>query len=485
MSNVLYRFRSTNNLLGNYKELENQEIYFADPEQLNDPMEGYKDIFWAGDAVVWENLLKHYLRCLKDCYSVLAIRGNDYTIGRKDIGVFNNRNSFPTPIYERIYKEICVLFFGNKLAESAAVDLSGRKNPIRRDELVFHLRRLHYIGLEAIRDAFETHGLIPKKTSSTSSKFLPIELFDHSIPNLFNQAENEHPGIPGLAEKLCAASSNLSSQLDLIIRYQKEGQEGKANKLFLLSEFPEAYVYELEQLVYPDWYAACFMSECSNSSVWGHYGDNHKGICLIFNVGSAKDNKGLSLYRAKSLSNKGPSSEYVWTRFHQVDYEKRYAEIDFFRSLGRLPRPVIDGCWYRDEQGTKSSLADEVFNDEDTWRANYWKNFYHVVTTKLKDWQYEKEYRLILQSELFDFSTPDSRKLKYKFSDLKGVIFGIKTSMEDKLNIIRIIESKCVQEKRNDFKFYQARYSPHSGMIEHAEMNLIKFSDGPEEGANS
>ena len=60
-----YRFRPTDALLDKRKELENQEIYFAPPEDLNDPMEGFKDLFWRGDEIVWRNFLKHYLLCLE------------------------------------------------------------------------------------------------------------------------------------------------------------------------------------------------------------------------------------------------------------------------------------------------------------------------------------------------------------------------------------------------------------------------------------
>ena len=44
-----YRFRSMKYLLGEeYQELENQAIYFASPKELNDPMEGFRDIVWIG-----------------------------------------------------------------------------------------------------------------------------------------------------------------------------------------------------------------------------------------------------------------------------------------------------------------------------------------------------------------------------------------------------------------------------------------------------
>jgi hypothetical protein len=59
MRSHLYRFRSVDALLRR-GELEKLEIYFPRPDQLNDPMEGFKDVFWRGDAIVWRNLLRHY-----------------------------------------------------------------------------------------------------------------------------------------------------------------------------------------------------------------------------------------------------------------------------------------------------------------------------------------------------------------------------------------------------------------------------------------
>ena len=60
----VYRFRSIEALLCEYQELENKTIYFASPDQLNDPMEGYRDIVWRGDKIVWTNFFKNYVFCL-------------------------------------------------------------------------------------------------------------------------------------------------------------------------------------------------------------------------------------------------------------------------------------------------------------------------------------------------------------------------------------------------------------------------------------
>jgi len=52
MATHLYRYRPMAAVLGKYKELENQEIHVSGPLDLNDPMEGYKDVFWQGDTVL-------------------------------------------------------------------------------------------------------------------------------------------------------------------------------------------------------------------------------------------------------------------------------------------------------------------------------------------------------------------------------------------------------------------------------------------------
>lgn len=101
--------------------------------------------------------------------------------------------------------------------------------------------------------------------------------------------------------------------------------------------------------------------------------------------------------------------------------------------------------------------------------------FYDSTTIKLKDWDYEKEYRLILNGMNCNYGV-EQRKLKYEFNDLEGIVFGINTSEQHKLEIIKIVEAKCRTNNRNDFKFYQAYYSSRNGKIELKEMDFIKFN---------
>jgi len=71
-----------------------------------------------------------------------------------------------------------------------------------------------------------------------------------------------------------------------------------------------------------------------------------------------------------------------------------------------------------------------------------------------------------------DFREKSSRKFTYQFSDLEGIIFGIKTPEDSKTSIIRIIEEKCRAEHRTDFKFYQAFYSKKDAHIDRNEIPL-------------
>ena len=140
-----------------------------------------------------------------------------------------------------------------------------------------------------------------------------------------------------------------------------------------------------------------------------------------------------------------------------------------------MPISALNLTWYTDE-GVRSTCAEHLTSDNDQWRGRYWENFYQIATTKSKDWSYENEYRLILNN-IFGEAEANAKgqALKYEFKSLKGIVFGIKTSVEEKHKIIEIIEKKCDAENRDDFKFYQASYSTENKCIEYHEINSLKF----------
>lgn len=185
-------------------------------------------------------------------------------------------------------------------------------------------------------------------------------------------------------------------------------------------------------MVYPNWYAACFSKNCSNTVAWASYGDDHKGVCLIF--GEEQDSKGtgLALNTRKHNAGNGVQLSAGWHRFYDVNYGQNVKKIDFFRSLGRVPWGILMETWYSDDGGKLSECAAPIQGDVDSWRKGYWNQFFSVVIQKGSDWQHEEETRLILYGLLDDLNKKD-RVATYEFSSLVGVIFGVRIRDSEKI----------------------------------------------------
>jgi len=146
----------------------------------------------------------------------------------------------------------------------------------------------------------------------------------------------------------------------------------------------------------------CYSTEDSNILLWSHYADNHKGMCLVFDV-------------PKPIS-KG---------FYEVKYTKSFPKINL--------------------NATKEDLGPEIIK---------------VVTTKAEVWSYEKEYRQILLMKncftdypgeivevIFGCRTP--------FEDIQSVVEIIQPKFPD------IIVSKMVMQKNT---YSLSKYSvPNNG----------------------
>ena len=101
-----FRFRSIDALLDKYQELEKQTIYFANPEELNDPMEGFRDIVWNGDKIAWTNLFKHYVFCLHRFYFRFKIVRNSIELNVDNLSILDHWDNAPIPLEESVFDDI-------------------------------------------------------------------------------------------------------------------------------------------------------------------------------------------------------------------------------------------------------------------------------------------------------------------------------------------------------------------------------------------
>lgn len=464
---LIYRFRSVDKLLGEFQELERQTIYFAGPEELNDPMEGFRDVVWRGDRIVWTNLFKHYLYCLHMTYVLASILGSTRKVEPEDIPITGhegqtlNHTKLLRDIYDRVFRKTQLDAFIERIV--------GAYRRVHYDEMVLYLRSLHHVALDEIQDAHFDHGLLTKREPSkhnTSNPFTAIQ----NMPELLRQIEDER-----LIEVALSVSRQMTDQLLIIQKYNSRHMLGADQELLIL-DFPDAYLNQLKRLLYPDWYVACFMRDYRNSSTWGHYGDNHKGVCLIFESEDKDEGDGITLHQTVDHTNNTKGGDSIFVALQQVTYQERAGEIDFFGSIGKLAVPALLDNWYSNDKGEISSCASHIGANEDTWRQEYWDRFYRDITIKTRDWEYEQESRLILANSFATFSERRQRTLRYDFDSLKGIVFGIGTTDADKVRMMEIVGRKCREHDRTDFEFYQAYYSPKTGDVDKAKLDLLRLS---------
>ena len=139
----MYRFRTIENLLGERRELENQEIYFSDIDSLNDPMEGFREVYWSGDVIAWKNLFKHYILCLEHMCALAYFDMKGTPFSSVIVPVYRSEDNLPTDRYRQIFNEICDKFFKNSDMNKYIEIIASLPWKVSRDELYSFLRSIH------------------------------------------------------------------------------------------------------------------------------------------------------------------------------------------------------------------------------------------------------------------------------------------------------------------------------------------------------
>jgi Protein of unknown function (DUF2971) len=481
MTEYFYRYRPIKAVLDEFHELENQEIYFSTPDELNDPMEGFKDLFWLGDEIVWRNFLKHYVLCLLQAASYCFIAGDKFDPNILRNIVFWVPQELPDAPIREVYQRVSAKFMAESAVQAFVSLVAARATPIRRHELTGYLGALHLFAIKIVLDDFQNRGLLSLQGPGTQ---LPprqeiaqqVITMMNSVPKI--KSSRQPPGL--MFETLFAATEATLDQTMLIAEYNLPDRDTQKPRAFLLGRFPTAYVTALDRLVHRDWYVACFAKIADNHSMWSIYADGHRGVCLMFKA-TATAERGLTVPIEMVTSAHGStgkptsySSSFVPQEFKPVRYGAQYPAIDFFRSLGTISEMHLNNFWYLGEDGSFSKCREAIYADTDAWRANYWRTFGESALHKTPEWKHEEEYRIVVHS-LFDMSAKEKRKLKYRFQDLAGVVFGARTDIEDKLKIMRIIDAKCAKEKRGDFAFSEILYLHAESRFKLFPLDLLKI----------
>ncbi|WP_161567040.1 MULTISPECIES: DUF2971 domain-containing protein [unclassified Exiguobacterium] len=450
----MYRFRRVENLIGKYEELENQQIYFADLAELNDPMEGMRRYFWQGDRIVWENFFKHYLLCMEHVIFFARLSPDESKIKKGDIPIFKSEATLPTEIYRGRIKKINNQFFNNEFVQSYLDFIIKNPNRIYIEEMYIHLKILSHVAINSILEIDIEEGLISDRVNNENRMVFDLKknweshkVTEESYVTLKKSIETLH-GI-------------MKSQESILQHMYRESPKLQS----ILIEFTQMYLDSIVELTYPKAYVACFMDNCTDSSIWGTYGDNHTGVCLKFRV----DNESEPYLTLKTpigvSSNTGKVYNYVNHDLKSIDYSSDFGDLDFFKNLGTLSLGQLKEQWYTNENGELSICGKQLFANKDEWRSAYWSEYEAGFLKKLPSWAHEKEYRIIIKSSLSSFDNAEDRVLEYKFESLEAIIFGMKTSQEHRSKIIEIVVKKCKELQVEKFDFFEMTYSNTTGSL--------------------
>jgi len=138
----LYRYRPASAVLEEFGELEHEEIYFSTTEELNDPMEGFKDLFWSGDEIVWRSLLKHYVFCLLEMTYHAFVMGPEFDRKYVERVALAAPDSLPDAPIKGIYKALAAAFLKDRAVAAFLTAVASRKQPVRRNELMVSPARI-------------------------------------------------------------------------------------------------------------------------------------------------------------------------------------------------------------------------------------------------------------------------------------------------------------------------------------------------------
>ncbi len=196
----------------------------------------------------------------------------------------------------------------------------------------------------------------------------------------------------------------------------------------------------------------CLAGSNSNIPMWAHYGNNHKGYCVIFELNFKK------LFEVLLIS------EDKQSEWHHNFYAKKeiiYCEVNKLVDV----KTVITRVNYMDQLELPEIIMDEMINIYDEYeKTKYLIN--NSLGVKHKDWEYEDEYRLILNINSIDNGGVFSINQYIPFLKCVGLILGMNLTSGEKQNILRL----C---KNNNFEVYQATLSSDSYKIKIEPMHYF------------
>ncbi|HEX2874739.1 MAG TPA: DUF2971 domain-containing protein, partial [Polyangiaceae bacterium] len=344
---------------------------------------------------------------------------------------------------------------------------------LRRERLTNLLFLIHQTALSHLFRVLKRHRMSKLEVPMPAGSEISAKAVVNSWEGIAVAPQTIEMPAEHQLEIMARIGNLMNHQLELGMMSRHEDKDRARKLVALFARFPEAYVDAfLRDLHFTPWRVACFSRRCVNASMWGTYGNEHRGAALVFRT-EQRDAK--RFFRVQGMLGTGGSGVELEVR--SVTYRKQPPPLDSFLEISTLPMEKLERTWMKSDSGEPSVRLQEMTRDIDAWRKAHWEKAFERATWKHPDWAHEDEQRLIATTPFSDDPAP--QPLTYEFSQLEGIVFGMRMSVEEKLRIVTVVEKKCRDEGRADFRFFQAYYSPLKGEMDIAELNLLKFEQCP------
>lgn len=450
----IYHYRSIEAAL---LELSEGAFRFAKQEELNDPIEGYISVYWAGDRAAWEGLFRNYICSLYRCMDLFFKHSSEDVIFRQMIEMDYHR--YDNCKGESVYAHISRIFLEDpsvkECIELLMHVLGGAMQGCSGRIVSLWLTLVHFTAYNICVQSF-----------SGDIQLKPVEEWNvnsfHEIVEAIEALMPENGVLQDASERMLETIEEYLDAISIVrfIGEPRHALEDRRRQLWLeiTSNFAYHYVAQLEKLMYPGGMVVCFSKEKDNSVMWANYADKHQGVCLVYDLPLEGVSGTLEMVSTHSKRTVNVSAA-------PIAYREDTVARNFFETLGRLDREQAI-AWL----GGKDSIVLDSYMQLEIWQARYWQDFRKKFFTKMPVWAYENEYRLLVNDTVFD--SQEEQCFKYPKNALKEIIFGKETTVTDKVRILKTAE--CVGFSLADLTVSHAVYDACQRCICIKENNMLR-----------
>lgn len=180
----------------------------------------------------------------------------------------------------------------------------------------------------------------------------------------------------------------------------------------------------------------CFSTSMTSASMWGHYADRHKGVCLIFDF---------------------PCIPKMVPITSRTDTTQSYI-IGKYENLEKEPDPKLLIFPVKYSSQRPPSVQRHAY---DTSGGHDFGQLIRLLTTKDQSWEIEQEHRIFIPIE----DKNNSIKNRMIFSSfhmkyLRGVILGPQCPYSKNYISLWIKQKNTILKKSNNIEIYSSEYHP-------------------------